>query len=68
MGYIKEPKNIDFIIQPSVQNQEDKRAFSEAIAKYKKTGELSEVPKGKNPAATHGTYRDIVAKIRNKKE
>ncbi|WP_158799497.1 hypothetical protein [Pedobacter sp. L105] len=38
MGYIKEPKGVDFIIAPSVLSDQDKELFREAIATYKKIG------------------------------
>ncbi|WP_442591630.1 hypothetical protein ACSBL2_10425 [Pedobacter sp. AW31-3R] len=36
MGYIKEPKGIDFIVAPSVLTADDRTEISECIAKYKK--------------------------------
>lgn len=38
MGYIREPKGVDFTVTPSVLNEDDKKAFSDAISLYKKTG------------------------------
>ena len=38
MGYIKEPKGIDFIIGPSVLSEKDKKMISNIIAEYKRTG------------------------------
>lgn len=38
MGYIKEPKNVDLIVAPSVLTEEIKQSISLAIAHYKKTG------------------------------
>jgi hypothetical protein len=38
MGYIREPKNVDFVIAPSVLTVETKKAISQAITQYKQTG------------------------------
>jgi hypothetical protein len=38
MGYIREPKNVDFVVSPSVFTEEDQNQVMEAIAEYKKTG------------------------------
>lgn len=45
MGHIKEPKGVDFIVSPSVLNDEDRKAFSDAIADYRKTGEIKGIDK-----------------------
>jgi hypothetical protein len=47
MGYIKEPKGVDFVVEPHVVTAEDKRIISEAIAHYKATGKFKKVPKAK---------------------
>ena len=47
MGYIKEPKGVDFVIEPHMVTEEDKRIISEAIAHYKATGKFKRVPKPK---------------------
>jgi len=39
MGYIKEPKNVDFVVAPTVLSEANKRAISDAIAFYRKTGQ-----------------------------
>jgi hypothetical protein len=44
MGYIKEPKGVDFVVEPHVITEEDKRIISEAIAYYKATGKFKRVP------------------------
>jgi hypothetical protein len=38
MGYIKEPKGVDFIVGPSTLTAKDKKMISDIIAKYKRTG------------------------------
>jgi len=47
MGYIKEPKGVDFVVEPHVVTAEDRRIISEAIAHYKATGKFKRVPKPK---------------------
>jgi hypothetical protein len=44
MGYIKEPKGVDCVVEPHVITDEDKRIISEAIAYYKATGKFKRVP------------------------
>jgi hypothetical protein len=44
MGYIKEPKGVDFVVEPHVVTEEDRRIISEAIAHYKATGKFKKVP------------------------
>lgn len=39
MGYIKEPKNVDFIVGPSVFTEEAQHIIARAIAQYKETGQ-----------------------------
>ncbi|MBX2930662.1 MAG: hypothetical protein KF781_01805 [Chitinophagaceae bacterium] len=38
MGYIKEPKGIDFVVDPTPLSIADKKRISEVIAFYKATG------------------------------
>ena len=38
MGHIKEPKGIDFVVDPIPLTAEDKKRISEIIAYYKATG------------------------------
>jgi hypothetical protein len=47
MGYIKEPKGVDFVVEPHLVTPEDRRIISEAIAHYKATGKFKKVPKAK---------------------
>lgn len=47
MGYIKEPKGVDFVVEPHVVTAEDRRIISEAIAHYKATGKFKKAPKAK---------------------
>jgi hypothetical protein len=41
MGYIREPKNIDLVVGPSVLTEDTKNKIEQAIARYKKTGQKS---------------------------
>ena len=45
MGYIKEPKGVDFVVEPHVVTAEDRRIISEAIAHYKANGKFKKAPK-----------------------
>ena len=45
MGYIKEPKGVDFVVEPHIVTEEDRRVISEAIAHYKATGKFKKVAK-----------------------
>jgi len=47
MGYVKEPKGVDFVVEPHVVTIEDRKIISEAIAHYKATGKFKKVPKPK---------------------
>lgn len=47
MGYIKEPKGVDFVVEPHVVTAEDRRIISEAIAYYKATGKYKRAPRPK---------------------
>jgi hypothetical protein len=38
MGYIKEPLNVDFVVDSTPLNSEDRKLISEVIAYYKATG------------------------------
>jgi hypothetical protein len=40
MGYITEPKYIDLLVAPAVLTDEAKHAISDAIAQYRKTGQI----------------------------
>lgn len=47
MGYIKEPKGIDFIVEPHDLTDEDQKIMSKIIADYKATGKITKAPKDK---------------------
>jgi len=52
MGYIKEPKNVDLVVGPSVLTNGDLLTISNAIAEYRKTRKRSansdEIPQSLN--------------------
>ena len=52
MGYGKEPKGVDFVIEPHVVTSEDRRIISEAIAHYKATGKFKKAAKPKRARRT----------------
>jgi hypothetical protein len=52
MGHIKEPKGVDFVVEPHVVTAEDRRIISEAIAHYKATGKFTGTPKPKRARRT----------------
>jgi hypothetical protein len=47
MGYIKEPKGVDFIVEPHILTEEDQRVMSKIIADYKATGKITKAPRAK---------------------
>jgi hypothetical protein len=38
MGYIREPKNVDLVVGPSILTEDTKKHIAQAIAQYHKTG------------------------------
>jgi hypothetical protein len=44
MGYIREPKGVDFVVEPHVLTEEDRRIMSKIIADYKTTGKITRAP------------------------
>jgi hypothetical protein len=57
MGFIREPKNVDLIVGPSVFTEATKQTIAQAIAQYKKTGQKPETAQidtpGSENIATH---------------
>ena len=47
MGYIKEPKGVDFVVEPHVVTEEDRKIMSQIIADYKATGKITRAPRKK---------------------
>jgi hypothetical protein len=54
MGYIREPKGVDFVFDPRPIEDWEKAQISDVIAHYKKTGEIKKInlPKQKKAIAT----------------
>jgi hypothetical protein len=50
MGYIKEPKGVDFVVEPHVVTEEDRRIMTQIIADYKATGKITRAPRPKRKA------------------
>jgi hypothetical protein len=50
MGYIREPKGVDFVVEPHVVTDEDRRIMSKIIADYKATGKITRAPSPKRKA------------------
>lgn len=50
MGYIKEPKGVDFVVEPTPLTPEDRQMISNAIALYKATGKITRAPRPKKKA------------------
>ena len=49
MGYIREPKNVDLVVGPSVFTEATRQTIAQAIARYKKTGQKQNEFFTKNP-------------------
>jgi hypothetical protein len=47
MGYIKEPKGVDFVVESHVLTNEDQQIMSWIIADYKATGKITRAPRQK---------------------
>ena len=47
MGYIKEPKGVDFVVEPHVVTEKDRRIMTQIIADYKATGKITRAPRPK---------------------
>jgi hypothetical protein len=52
MGYIKEPKGVDFVVEPIALTSEDRQMISKAIALYKATGKITRAPRTKKSRKT----------------
>ena len=50
MGYIREPKGVDFVVEPHVVTDEDRKIMSKIIAEYKATGKITRAPRSKRKA------------------
>ncbi len=56
MGYIKEPKGVDFVVEPIPLTPADQQMISNAIALYKATGKITRAPGSKK---TRGTGKKV---------
>jgi hypothetical protein len=54
MGYIREPKGVDFVVEPIPLTPEDRQMISNAIAIYKATGKITRAPRPKRKARRAG--------------
>lgn len=52
MGYIKEPKGVDFVVEPIALTSRDQQMISKAIALYKATGKITRAPKSRKTRNT----------------
>jgi len=53
MGYIREPKGVDFVVEPIPLTAGDRQMISNAIALYKATGKITRAPRPKKTRAAH---------------
>ena len=47
MGYIREPKGVDFVVEPHVLTDDDQKIMSKIIADYKATGKITRATRPK---------------------
>lgn len=52
MGYIREPKGVDFVVDPKPLTEKDRKMISETIAYYKATGRKKRIAVRKRTAGT----------------
>lgn len=52
MGYITEPKGVEFVVDPKPLTEKDKKMISEVISHYKTTGKKKRVPSRKVTSKT----------------
>ena len=52
MGYIREPKGVDFVVEPHVLTDDDQKIMSKIIADYKATGKITRAPRPKKKRST----------------
>jgi hypothetical protein len=50
MGYIKEPKGVDFVVEPHVVTEQDRKIMTQIIADYKATGKITRASRTKRKA------------------
>jgi hypothetical protein len=52
MGYVKEPKGVDFVVEPHDLTDKDQKIMSKLIADYKATGKITRAPQSKRVRRT----------------
>lgn len=52
MGYVEEPKGVDFVVEPIPLSSEDQQMISKAFALYKATGKITRAPRSKKTRNT----------------
>jgi hypothetical protein len=52
MGHVKEPKGVDFIVDPTPLTKEERMLISDLIAHYKRTGKKKQVNESKDAGKT----------------
>jgi len=45
MGYIREPKGVDFVVEPHIVTDEDRKIMSKIIAEYRATRKITRAPR-----------------------
>ena len=60
MGYIKEPRGIDFVVDPTPLTTEDRKKISEIIAYYKATGRKVPLQKSTKKARSGNKNKKMV--------
>ena len=66
MGYIKEPKEIDFVVDSTPLSSEDRKKISEIITFYKMTGRKTTITKSNQKESVKTITENI--KIRRNKD
>lgn len=70
MGYIREPKNVDLVVGPSVLTEDTKNKIEQAIAQYKNTGQKSvggvSAKQGSVKASHHTGYTKPAGTVTNR--
>lgn len=61
MGYIKEPKGVDFVVDPTPLSIEERKEISEFIAYYKMTGKIPPVLKSTSKVLKGNTRKKIIS-------
>ncbi|SEW39464.1 hypothetical protein [Chitinophaga arvensicola] len=57
MGYIKEPKGVNFVVDPKPLTENDKKLISEVISHYKATGKKKRIAPAKRTGKHAGSKK-----------